>query len=189
MNVARRSRSRDTGRSRQASLVRLRRASWAVLASSLLAAPAVAAGGEIVLAPDWKAIPMIIFFVLLVFPVNAFLLRPILAALDARAEKIEGTRGRAKKLEAEASEMLERYERSVAEVRASAELERREVVTEARAEFQREAREARSAVEVEIEQARQQVTSEFEQAREVMQSEARELAREAASRVLGRPLS
>lgn len=180
----------EASRDDRAAVGRPTRVACAAAATLLLATPAAAAGGEIVLAPELiKLVPMVVLFLLLVFPVNALLFRPILAALDARAEKTEGMRERTRKLAAEAEQLLGRYEREVAEARATAEQARREAVSQARAELQAQAREARAVVENEIDQARGRVAGELAQAREALKSEARELAREAASRVLGRPLS
>jgi F-type H+-transporting ATPase subunit b len=166
------------------------RAAAGVAAGLLTAAPALASEGNIVLVPTPEMLlSLIALFVLLVFPVNALLLKPIFRALDARDEKIEGTRRRASQLAAEADRILADYEGRIREVREEAELERRERLAEARAQSLGEASAARGAAEGEIERARGEIAGELERARAGLRSEAVALAREVAGSVLGRPLS
>ena len=72
-----------------------------------LAAPAHAAEGGLQIFPDIalgasplesRFVQLLILFVLLIFPVNQLLLKPLLAVLDERAARIEGTRKRAGEL-------------------------------------------------------------------------------------------
>jgi F-type H+-transporting ATPase subunit b len=166
------------------------RAAAGVAAGLLAAAPALASEGNIVLIPQPEMlISLIALFVLLVFPVNALLLKPIFTALDAREEKIEGTRSRAEQLAAEADRILDGYEARIREVREEAELARRERLAEARAQSLGEARAARAEAEGDIERARREIGDELERARAGLRSEALQLAHEAAGSVLGRPLS
>ncbi|HKK49957.1 MAG TPA: ATP synthase F0 subunit B, partial [Myxococcota bacterium] len=80
--------------------------------SITLAGPALAAD-ELVLIPDPQLLLiMLVGFALLVFPLNALLFKPVFAALDARAERIEGARTRSAQLQREADSVLERYESS-----------------------------------------------------------------------------
>lgn len=178
-------------RSERAERPRSRALAAAGLAAGLvLAAPALAAGDNIVLQPELdKLLALIALFVLLVFPVNTLLFKPIFAALDAREEKIAGTRARAAKLAADADEILRHYEAQVREAREEAELARRETLGQARSASLAQATAARSTAEGEIEGARREISAELEQARSGLRREAEQLAQEAAGRVLGRPLS
>jgi F-type H+-transporting ATPase subunit b len=161
-----------------------------LVAGLVLAVPALASGDNIVLEPDMgKLLALIALFVLLIFPVNSLLFKPIHAALDARDEKIAGTRARAEKLAAEADEILARYEGQVRGAREEAELERRETLNQARAASLSEATAARAAAERDLDGARGEIAAELERARTGLRREAEQLARAAAGRVLGRPLS
>ena len=104
-------------------------------AALLSADTALASEDGLVLTPD---LPMLLtlmaLFIALIFPVNALLFRPIFAALDAREEKIAGTRARAEKLAAQAEEVLQRYQGAVREARESAEQERRNRLTTVKGE-------------------------------------------------------
>ena len=132
---------------------------------------------------------LIVLFVILIFPVNALIFNPIFAVLDARDEKIAGTRARAEKIAAEAEEVLARYERSVREVREEAERERKERLASARGESAEQSAAARAEAEREIERAREQIGAGLAEARASLRAQAELLAREAAARVLGRALS
>jgi len=168
------------------------RAITAALAAAalLVAVPALASEGEIVLIPSVDMlVSLIVLFVILVFPVNALLFKPIFAALDARDEKIAGTRARAEKLAVAADEILAEYEGRVRAVREEAETQRRESLAEARTQSLADAAAARAAAEADIEGSRREISTELERARSGMRREAEQLAREAAGRVLGRPLS
>ena len=132
---------------------------------------------------------LIVLFVILIVPVHALLLRPIFTVLDARAEKIAGTRARAEKIAAEAQEVLARYESSVRDAREEAERERKERLATARSESAEQSVAARAEAEREIERAREQIGAGLAEARESLRPQAELLAREAAARVLGRALS
>lgn len=160
------------------------------LVALFAAAPALASEGNLVLIPTLEMlVALIVLFVILVFPVHALLFRPIFTVLDARAEKIDGTRARAERIAAEAEEILARYENSVREVRDQAEQERKERLVSARAESAALAAAARADAEREIERAREQIGAGLAEARASLRPQAVALAREAASRVLGRTLS
>ncbi len=163
----------------------------AVAAAGLLVAvPALASEGDIVLIPSPEMLlSLIVLFVLLVFPVNALLFKPIFAALDARDEKISGTRARAERLAGDADEVLARYEARIREVREEAEAERRESLAESRSQSLAEAAAARGGAEADIENARREISAELERARSGLRRDAEQLARQAAGRVLGRLLS
>jgi F0F1-type ATP synthase membrane subunit b/b' len=163
----------------------------AAFAVALFAArSAAAAEGGIVLWPDPPLLlVMIVLFTLLLFPVNALLFRPLLRALDLRLERTAGTRERAEKLAASAEEILARYEQSVAAVRVEAEQARRDELASARSETSTRTARARAEAEQEIERARREVAGVLVEARAQLRAEAEPLAREAASRVLGRPVS
>lgn len=131
---------------------------------------------------------LMLLFVVLIYPVNELLFKPIFRVLDERAERIAGTRARAAQLERDAEAALTRYEASVQSVRTEAEQERRSLLDSARSEALAVTGEARVRVEREIEAARGEIAASLATARETLRVESRELAREAASRVLGRAL-
>jgi F0F1-type ATP synthase membrane subunit b/b' len=163
-------------------------ATFAVLL--LTTGTASASEGGIVLWPDpMMLVVMIALFAALIVPVNALLFRPLLRAVDLRVERTTGTRERAEKLAASADEILAKYEQAVNDVRIEAEQARRAELASARSETAARTAEARAGAEREIERARHDVSAALAEARTKLRAEAEPLAREAASRVLGRVVS
>jgi F-type H+-transporting ATPase subunit b len=160
----------------------------ALCVAVLLAGEARAAEGGLELFPDWRfQLPLlVVLFSALVPIVNRLLLRPLLRVLDARTERTDGTRKRASRLEAQVREIVARYEGSLLEARRSAESSRRAILDDARLRAAEETTAARSDAEQEIASARQQLAAASAQARRSLRERSEELAREAASRVLGR---
>jgi F-type H+-transporting ATPase subunit b len=159
------------------------------LATALLPGAALASGGELVLVPQ---IPMLValiaLFLLLIGPTNRLIFKPLLRVLDEREARTAGTRARAARLEEEAREVLERYEREIAKTREETERLRRAALERGRGESQELTGAARGAAEQTLEQARGELAGALDSARRVLRAQSQELAREAAARVLGRSL-
>jgi F-type H+-transporting ATPase subunit b len=155
----------------------------------LVAAPAYASEGGLVLTPDLLLLGVLLaLFAAMIFPLNALIFRPILRVFDERRQKISGTAARAEKLRKEADEIIGRYEHAVQTVREEAEAQRRAQLEVARGEGASELSGARAGADREIETARQSIESSLDAARAALRGEAAILARQAAERVLGRPL-
>jgi len=155
-----------------------------------LAAPAYAAAeGGLQIFPDARVFVLIVIFLLLVYPTHKILLEPLLRVLDERRERIEGARARAEGLSRQADEVLGRYEAAVREARDHAEGARRGALDGARRDQNRITSGARAEAERELAAAREVVARELEAARGQLRGEAGQLAREAASQVLGRGVS
>jgi F-type H+-transporting ATPase subunit b len=163
----------------------------AIAATVVCTAGASAAEGGLVLVPDWKAtLPaLILLFALLIVPVNALIFKPVFRVLDARADKIAGTRRRAEKLARDADESLARYEQSVRAGRGDAERDRKQRLEEARSDYAARTASARAEAEQEVLRARTDVGAALDEARASLRAQAEGLAAEAAARILGRPLS
>jgi F0F1-type ATP synthase membrane subunit b/b' len=140
-----------------------------------------------VLLPDPTLLVLLtLFFAALVPFVNRLLLRPMLRVLDARAERTDGARRRAARLEEQVRDAVARYESSIREVRKAAEGARQEILDDARRRATEEALAARSDAETELGRVRRELEGAVLGARDGLRNQARELAREAAGRVLGR---
>lgn len=168
-----------------------------VLAMALLPAAARAAGGELVLLPhvppstdfDLRMMfALIALFVLLIAPTNRLIFKPLLRVLDEREARTAGTRARAARLDEEAREVIERYERAVAKTREEAERLRQATLERVRSEAQEVTGGARGSAERSLEDARRELAGALEDARSGLRAQTQELAREAAVRVLGRSL-
>jgi F-type H+-transporting ATPase subunit b len=150
---------------------------------------ASAAEHGLVLVPEPRLlVALIAFFVLLIAPVNALVLKPLLRVLDERDARTAGTRTKAERLEQEAAAVLARYEQAVRETREEGERGRRALLTEVRAETQREIAAARRDAEGQLETARGEIATSLTSARSSLRGQAQELASQAASQVLGRAL-
>jgi len=162
----------------------------AFVVCALFAGAAAASEGGLVLLPDWtgKLPILIVLFALLMVPVNAILFKPIFQVLDAREERTGGTRKRAEKIMKDAEETLAGYERAVREARAEAEQARKREATAAREENATVIDAARAESASHLQSAMTELAAAIEQSRQTLGSDARSLADEAASRVLGRAL-
>jgi F-type H+-transporting ATPase subunit b len=147
-------------------------------------------GGAIAGAP-WRSawLQLVVLFAILVFPLDRLLFRPLLRTLEQRGERIEGARSRASAVSKQADEVLGRYEAAVGVARKEAESIRRGALDAARQEQGKISSAARLAAEREVAKARQGVAGALESARAALRGETQRLAREAAARVLGRPLA
>ena len=163
----------------------------AALAALLLTAGAASASeGGIVLWPDLRILPIMIgLFAVLLVTLNALLFRPLLRTLDLRVERTAGARASAEKLATRADEILARYEAAVRDVRIEAEQARRAEVAEARSQTFARTAQARADAERQIELAEADIAGALSAARTQLRAEVEPLAREAASRVLGRVVS
>jgi len=186
----RRSAARTTHASRVFAALRSRSCACALAAIALLSAGPAAAAGALELIPDFYGrLPiMLLVFVLLIFPLNALIFKPIFAALDARAERIAGARARSQQLQHDADDVLNRYETAIREARGESETARQGKLETAREEQVRLTTAARGAAEAELERARQELDRSIDEARGSLRSSAEGLAQAAAERVLGRAL-
>jgi len=156
--------------------------------SITLAGPALAADELLIPDPQLLLI-MLVGFALLVFPLNALLFKPVFAALDARAERIEGARTRSAQLQREADSVLERYESSIREARIESEARRQAALERARQEQSEVTAATRQETEAELQRARAELDQSLESARASLRAQAEELAQSAAEQVLGRTIS
>lgn len=162
----------------------------AVLCLLGLVAGDAAASEGLELFPDPKILTvLVVVFVLLVPLVNRALLAPMLRVLDARAERIQGTRKRATRLEEAARAAVARYESSIQEARRAAEVARRAALEEARRLAAEETGAARADAALELGRTRAEVAQALAEARRGLRAQSTALAREAAARVLGRELA
>lgn len=148
-----------------------------------------AAGGALEIFPDKRIFIQIALFALLIAPINKILFQPVMRVLEERREQIEGARARAETMQAEADGVLKDYETALRGAREQVEDERKIRVEAARDERIRLTGVARAGAEERVTTARSEVAGALEEARTQMKREAHELARDAASRVLGRELS
>ena len=128
-------------------------------------------------------------FILLIFPLNQLIFKPIFQSLDERAARIEGARRRSSQLQTEADAVLDRYETAIRDARGDAEQTRQGQLVLAREEQATLTAEARGEAEGELERARAELSQSLEAAKTNLRSSAEDRATAAAEQVLGRALS
>jgi F-type H+-transporting ATPase subunit b len=159
------------------------------LASGLIARP-VLASDNLVLVPDPTILTiMIVGFVLLIFPLNELIFKPIFRSLDERAARISGARERSAQLQSQADSVLERYEAAIREARDESEQARQGQLAQAREEQATLTGQARGEAEGDLERARADLGRSLEDARATLRASAEDLAQAAAEQVLGRALT
>lgn len=175
--------------------------------AGMIAAPAFAAD-QLVLIPDFELLGafdglagyessgklgmlwiMLIGFVVLIFPLNSLMFQPVFRALDERADRIQGARDRSQQLQAEADEVLDRYETAIRDARSQSEAGRQTALASAREEQASLTTQARSEAEQELERARGELNQSLDEARATLRASADDLATAAAEQILGRTLS
>lgn len=168
-----------------------RRAVWVGAGlSGALGIPWVAqAAGALNLSPNPVIlIADVVVFLLLVYPTSRLLLRPIVRIIEDREKRSEGALAGAESLSLEAVELQRELEVRLREAHARAQGRRAEVLAEAE-EAQRESLDhARDDAGRIVDSVRRSVADDLSAARTSLADEARTLAREAASRILGRAL-
>lgn len=157
----------------------------------LVLVPSVASAAEgLQLIPNFTLLlAMMAGFIVLIYPLNVLLFKPIFAVLDERAEKIQGARQQADALQRQADDVLARYREAVSQVRQEAEQARRGRLDEARREQSSITSEARAAAEAELGRTRTELSSAIDDTRTALREQVEDLARQAAERIVGRPLS
>ena len=130
-----------------------------------------------------------VVLLLLIYPVNKFLLQPLVGVLQAREKATSGAQERATELAAEASRAREELEARLSSARGDGQSRRAAMLAEAEESARGVVTEARDAANREIESVRSGIADELRQARETLKSDAESLAREAAGRILGREIT
>lgn len=147
------------------------------------------AAGGVNLDFDWTMIVQVGFILLLWVVLKPMLFDPLLKLYEEREKKTEGTIKRARRIDEESAESKAKYDELMAKARAEgsavrdrlrAESVRKEseLLTKVRTETQRTVDEARAATQREVESTRT-----------ALAPHTQSLARDLATRVLGRPLS
>jgi F-type H+-transporting ATPase subunit b len=128
-------------------------------------------------------------FLVMFFAASALLFKPYLRLREQRAAGIDGARGEAERMTAEADAKLATYEKDLAVARARSAEETRKVRAEAAAHEREVTEKARSQAAAALAAAQTKVRSQTEAARAELMPQADALARKVASRLLGREVA
>jgi F-type H+-transporting ATPase subunit b len=149
----------------------------------------VASGGHPLIDIDLTAVVQFCLFLILYFITNRLLFQPYLELRARRKSGIEGARGEADRMTAEADAKLAEYEQQLALARNRAGEQGRKVRLEAAAHEREVTDKARASAHSAINEAQAKMRSETEAARVQLMPQANVLAKQIASKLLGREVA
>lgn len=126
---------------------------------------------------------------LLIYPVNKFLLQPLAGVLQAREEATAGAQERASELISAAAQAREELEAKLSDARSEGQAKRAAILADAEEAARGVVAAARDAANQEMDGVRSGIADELRAARETLRTDSQALAREAAARILGRELA
>jgi F-type H+-transporting ATPase subunit b len=135
---------------------------------------------------DLTVVLQFVIFAVLFFVLNALLFQPFMRLREARRAGIEGAREEADLMTAEADAKLADYEKSLTAARSRANDEGRKVRAEASAHEKEVTDTARATALAAMTEAQQKVRTETSAAQTELMPQADALARQIASKLLGR---
>ncbi len=154
-----------------------------------LALPVSANASELNLIPDAGVVATnVALFLLLIYPVNRLLVQPLLRVLDERAARTAGALEQSRRLADDARATRTDLEARLTEARARGQARRAAILSDGEVQERALLEAAREEASGIVETVRQAVQSELIEARAALQTDSRALAREAATRILGRAL-
>ena len=146
---------------------------------------AMSAGG-ISIDFDRSVLLQMVVFLLLVVALKPLLFDPVLKVFEERERRNEGYRAEARRMQEEAGELLQRYERALDRVRQVASEERERIRVETaklEAEILAEAQESTKRI---LEEGRREMEADVNAKRFELGKQSEKIASEMASRLLGR---
>jgi F-type H+-transporting ATPase subunit b len=156
--------------------------------SQLLFSP-LFASAAIELEINAALIAQFVLFGLLVTLLKPLLFDPLLRVFEERERRTEGAKAEAREMDAEAAELLHRYEAAMAKVRREAGLERERLRAETAKLEARIMAEARAETARIIESGKAGIAVEVAELRRELEATKPELAAEIASRILDREVA
>lgn len=147
------------------------------------------ASGHPLIDIDATAFVQFALFLVLMFVANRLMFQPYLALRERRKSGIDGARDEAERMTAQANAKLADYEKQVAVARGRANEEGRKVRNEAVAHEREVTDKARATAQAAIDEAQAKMRAEAEAARAQLMPQADAIARQIASKLLGREVA
>jgi F-type H+-transporting ATPase subunit b len=147
------------------------------------------ASGHPLIDIDATAIVQFALFLVLMFVANKLMFQPYLALRERRKAGIEGARAEAERMTAQADAKLADYEKQLAVARNRANEEGRKVRAEAVAHEREVTDKARATAQQAIDEAQAKMRAETESARAQLMPQADAIAKQIASKLLGREVA
>jgi F-type H+-transporting ATPase subunit b len=147
-----------------------------------------ASGGGVNIDFDLSVVVMMVVFSLLIVILKPLLFDPVLKIFEEREKRTEGAKAEARKMQEQAGDLLTRYERELERVHQVAGAEREKIRLEtARLEQEILAKGRKVASDI-VDQGRAKIAKDVQAIQFNLGSQSEQLARQIASRVLGREL-
>ena len=153
------------------------------------AAASLASGGHPLIDVDGTVFIQVALFLVMYVVANKMLFQPYLALRERRRAGIEGARGEAERMTAEADAKLADYEKQLAIARAKGNEEGRKLRGDAAAHEKEVTEKARTAAQKAIHDAQTSMRAQTEAARAELLPAANTLAQQIATKLLGREVS
>ena len=163
-------------------------ASVSSLSSSVISGSAGAGAAEGGVTVDFDAtilVQIALVVVLLVF-LKPLLFDPLMKLFEEREKKIDGAKLQARRMDEKSASALSEYEDAMAKARATAGGERERLRAEGTKEEAAILEAVRKKTEKSMEEGRQKIESDLATARAELKRDAESLARDVATRILGR---
>jgi F-type H+-transporting ATPase subunit b len=135
---------------------------------------------------DGTFIVQLVLFVGLTLILKPILFDPMLKLFEEREKRIDGAKLQARKIDEKSATALAKYEGEMAKARAAAGADRDTIRAEALKREQEILAQTRAATSKVLEDGKRAAYAEAERARAALRGEAAQMARDLASRVLGR---
>ena len=138
---------------------------------------------------DLSVVYQIVLFLVLCFVLSKVLFRPYLKLLEEREGKTAGARQDTDKLEREGARLKTLYEERIAHAQAAGGAAKEAILQEARQRREQVLNQARQEAAATLELARRELASQGAGERQLAAAEAATVARQMASKILGRNLA
>lgn len=147
------------------------------------------ASGHPLIDIDATAIVQFALFLVLMFVANKLMFQPYLALRERRKAGIDGARAEAERMTAQADAKLADYEKQLSIARNRANEEARKVRTEAIGHEREVTEKARTETQTAIDEAQAKMRSQTAAARAQLMPQAEAIAKQLASKLLGREVA
>jgi F-type H+-transporting ATPase subunit b len=135
---------------------------------------------------DLTFVVQVVLFIALTLVLKPLLFDPMLRLFEERERRIDGAKLQARKIDEKSANALGKYETEMVKARTVASAERDRIRAEGLAREQQILGTARAATTKVVDEGKRTAQAEAERVRKALKTQAAEMARDIASRVLGR---
>jgi F-type H+-transporting ATPase subunit b len=159
------------------------------LLSTLDALGASKGGGGVEVDFDWTVVGQVTLFLILFVALKPILFDPMLKLFEERERRIEGARKSARDIDTTSAGALAKYDEAMAKARTEGNTERDRIRGQGLAKEAELLAKVRAATSKQTDEGRRKAQEELAEVRESLRAEMPGMARQLASRVLGREVA